>query len=289
MNATVVQQGTSQATPDVRDLGLLERVRWALADGYTITLRNLMHIRHMPEKLLNVTLMPIVFVLLFAFVFGSAIDVPGGGSYREYLMPGIFAQTMAWLALSTAIMIATDMAKGLMDRFRSLPMARSAVLVGQTAAELVENTLGLAVMALCGLAVGWRAHNGLWDTLAGIGLLLLFGFAMSWLGAFVGLLVRTPETANSLGMVVIFPLTFISTAFVPTEGMPSWLRPVAEWNLLSVTTNACRELFGNPVAMSPDSAWPLQHAVATSLIGSLVLLVVFMPLAIWRFRTASTH
>jgi ABC transporter DrrB family efflux protein len=186
-------------------------------------------------------------------------------------------------------MVATDMSKGLMDRFRSLPMARSAVLVGQTTAEVVENVLGLTVMALCGLLIGWQTHNGVLDTLAGFGLLLLFGFAMSWLGAFVGLLVRTPETANSLGMVVIFPLTFVSTAFVPTEGMPSWLRPVAEWNPLSVTTNACRELFGNPVASAPDAAWPLRHAVETSLIGSVVLLAIFMPLAIWRFRSAASH
>jgi ABC-2 type transport system permease protein len=248
-----------------------------------------MHIRHMPEKLMGVTLMPIVFVLLFAYVFGSAISVPGGGNYREYLMPGIFAQTMAWLAITTAIMVATDMTKGLMDRFRSLPMDRSAVLVGQTTAELVENALGLTVMAICGLAIGWRMHNGLWDSLAGFGLLLLFGFGMSWLGAFVGMLVRTPDTANSLGMIVIFPLTFVSTAFVPTEGMPSWLRPVAEWNPLSVTTNAARERFGNPVAMSPDAAWPLRHAVETSIIGSLVLLAIFMPLAIWRFRSAASH
>jgi ABC-2 type transport system permease protein len=288
MNATVVQ-GASRTASEPRDLSRLERVRWALTDGYTITRRNLMHIRHMPEKLMGVTLMPIVFVLLFAYVFGSAISVPGGGNYREYLMPGIFAQTMAWLAITTAIMVATDMTKGLMDRFRSLPMDRSAVLVGQTTAELVENALGLTVMAICGLAIGWRMHNGLWDSLAGFGLLLLFGFGMSWLGAFVGMLVRTPDTANSLGMIVIFPLTFVSTAFVPTEGMPSWLRPVAEWNPLSVTTNAARERFGNPVAMSPDAAWPLRHAVETSIIGSLVLLAIFMPLAIWRFRSAASH
>jgi ABC transporter DrrB family efflux protein len=267
----------------------LSRLRWAMADGYTITRRNLAHIRHVPEKLLGVTIMPVVFVVLFGYVFGSAISIPGGEDYRSYLLPGIFVQTMAFIAMSTAIVVATDMAKGLMDRFRSLPMARSAVLTGQTVAELLENVLGLAVMAACGLAIGWRPESGAADTLAGFGLLLLFGFAMCWLGAFVGLIVRTPDVANTIGMMVIFPLTFISTVFVPTEGMPAWLRPVAEWNPVSVTVTACRELFGNPVALAPDAAWPLQHAVATSLIGSLVLLAIFIPLSVWRFRSASSR
>jgi len=265
----------------------LGRLRWALADGWTVARRNLSHVRRVPEKLLDVTLQPIIFVLLFAFVFGSAIAVPGGGSYREFLMAGIFAQTMAFAAATTAVSVATDMSKGLIDRFRSLPMARSAVLTGRTVADLVASLLGVTVMALCGLAVGWRAHNGLLPTLAAFGLLLLFGFAMTWLGTYIGLLVRAPETAQVLMFVVMFPLTFVANTFVPTAGMPTWLRTVADWNPLSAVVAACRQLFGNPTAAVPaaDLALPLQHPVLASLAWSLLILAVFVPLAVRRYRT----
>ncbi len=261
------------------------RLRWALADALTVTRRNLAHIRHVPEKLLDVTLGPIIFVFLFAYVFGSAIQVPGGGSYREFLLPGIFAQSITFLAITTAVGVANDMQKGIIDRFRSLPMARSAVLVGRTVADLAQSVLGILVMAGCGLIVGWRAHNGLLSTLAGFGLLLLFGFAMTWVGTFLGMLVRTPETANTLGFVALFPITFIANTFVPTEGMPTFLRALADWNPLSATVAACRRLFGNPGAAYTGDAWPLQHPVAASLGYSLLLLAIFIPLAVRRYRS----
>lgn len=261
------------------------RLRWALADALTVTRRNLTHIRHVPEKLLDVTLGPIIFVFLFAYVFGSAIQVPGGGSYREFLLPGIFAQSITFLAITTAVGVANDMQKGIIDRFRSLPMARSAVLVGRTVADLAQSVLGILVMAGCGLIVGWRAHNGLLSTLAGFGLLLLFGFAMTWVGTFLGMLVRTPETANTLGFVALFPITFIANTFVPTEGMPTFLRALADWNPLSATVAACRRLFGNPGAAYTGDAWPLQHPVAASLGYSLLLLAIFIPLAVRRYRS----
>ena len=264
----------------------LARLRWALADGLTVTRRNLAHIRHVPEKLLDVTLGPIMFVFLFAYVFGSAIRVPGGGSYREFLLPGIFAQTISFLAVTTAIGVANDMQKGIIDRFRSLPMARSAVLVGRTVADLVQSILGLLVMTTCGLIAGWRAHEGIGRTLAGFGLLLLFGFAMTWVGTYVGLLVRTPETANTLGFTILFPITFIANTFVPTEGMPTVLRALADWNPLSATVMACRQLFGNPGAAYTGDTWPLQHPVAASLGYSLLLLAIFIPLSVRRYRTA---
>jgi ABC-2 type transport system permease protein len=264
----------------------LARLRWAVADGLTVTRRNLMHIRRVPEKLLDVTLQPVIFVLLFAYVFGSAIQVPGGGSYREYLLPGIFAQSIAFLAITTAVGVANDMQKGIIDRFRSLPMARSAVLVGRTVADLVQSILGLVVMSGAGLIVGWRANEGLLKTLAGFGVLLLFGFAMTWLGTFIGLLVRTPETANTLGFVVLFPVTFIANTFVPTEGMPAALKFMADWNPLSATVAACRQLFGNPGATYTGDAWPLQNPIVASVGYSLVILVIFVPLAVYRYRTA---
>ncbi|MDP9374995.1 MAG: ABC transporter permease, partial [Chloroflexota bacterium] len=225
------------------------------------------------------------FVFLFAYVFGSAIQVPGGGSYREFLLPGIFAQSITFLAITTAVGVANDMQKGIIDRFRSLPMARSAVLVGRTVADLAQSVLGILVMAGCGLIVGWRAHNGLLSTLAGFGLLLLFGFAMTWVGTFLGMLVRTPETANTLGFVALFPITFIANTFVPTEGMPTFLRALADWNPLSATVAACRRLFGNPGAAYTGDAWPLQHPVAASLGYSLLLLAIFIPLAVRRYRS----
>jgi ABC-2 type transport system permease protein len=268
---------------------LAARLYWAVADGLTVTRRNISHIRRVPEKLLDVTLQPMIFVFLFAYVFGSAIQVPGGGSYREYLLPGIFAQSIAFLAITTAVGVADDMAKGLIDRFRSLPMARSAVLVGRALADLTHSILGIAVMSACGLVVGWRAHEGILKTLAGFGLLLLFGFAMIWVGTYIGLIVRATETAQVIGFVALFPVTFIANTFVPTQGMPAVLRVMSEWNPLSATVAACRQLFGNPGAAYTGTAWPLQHPIVASVTLSLLLLVIFIPVAVQRYRTTMSH
>jgi ABC transporter DrrB family efflux protein len=178
-----------------------------------------------------------------------------------------------------------DMAKGVVDRFRSLPMARSAVLLGRTASDFVESLLAVAVMVVCGLIIGWRIENGVGQALGAFGLLLLLAYAMSWLGTWVGLIVRTPEAAQSIGFIVIFPLTFVANAFVPTDGMPAWMRTFANWNPVSATVHACRELFGNPVG-EPPTAWPLQHAIIVSIGWSLLILAVFVPLAVRRYRSA---
>lgn len=265
------------------------RLRWAIADGLTVTRRNLIHIRRVPEKLLDVTIQPIIFVFLFAYVFGSAIQVPGGGNYREYLLPGIFAQSVAFLAITTAVGVADDMSKGLIDRFRSLPMARSAVLVGRALADLTHSILGVAIMSICGLIAGWRAHEGLLSTLAGFGILLLFGFAMIWVGTFIGLIVRATETAQVIGFVALFPLTFVANTFVPTQGMPAVLRVIADWNPLSATVAATRLLFGNPGTTYTGSAWPQQHPIVASIGFSLALLIIFAPLAVHRYRTATSR
>ena len=200
------------------------RVRTAVQDGLVVTKRQLLQIPRVPELLVFSTIQPIMFVLLFAFVFGSAIPLPGGGSYREFLMAGIFVQTVAFASAATAVGLAEDMTKGLVDRFRSLPMAHSAVLVGRTNADVVRNAFTVVIMSLCGVLVGWRIHNGVLDALAAFGLLLLFGYAMSWVGAVIGLSVGSAETANTAGFIWLFPLTFLSNLFVPTGGMPSWLR-----------------------------------------------------------------
>ena len=267
----------------------LTQLRWVVQDSWTVARRHLLHIRYMPEKLADVTIQPLIFVFMFAYIFGSAIVVPGG-HYRDFLMPGIFTQSMAFASMSIMVGIVNDMSKGVMDRFRSLPMSRAAVLIGHTGANLIESVLGLIVMTGSGLVVGWRADLGLWPTLAGFGVLLLFGFAMTWIGAFVGLFLRSVEAAQGFGMVVMFPLTFVANTFVPTQGMPAWLRVIANWNPTSAVVAACRQLFGNSISTPQASTvWPLAHPVIAALIWCGVLIAVFLPLAVWRFRWAMSR
>ena len=264
-------------------------LRWLISDTLTIAKRNIVHIRRVPEKLFNVTIQPILFVLLFAFVFGNAIPIPGGGSYREYLMAGIFTQTIAATYMSTAVGVTEDMSKGIIDRFRSLPMTPGAVLGGRSVADLLESVLAVIVLVVMGLLIGWRAHNGFADTMAAIGLLLLFGFAMIWGGATLGLFARTTETANVIGFMIFFPISFVSNAFVPTSTMPPVLQTIAEWNPVSATTAACRNLFGNPNPMPANAAWPMQHPELASFLGSLLILAIFMPLALRRYNSTASR
>ena len=253
----------------------------AIADGLVITKRNLLQIPRVPELLVFSTIQPIMFVLLFAYVFGSAIPLPGGGSYRAFLMAGIFTQTVAFSTAVTAVGLAEDLQRGLIDRFRSLPMARSAVLVGRTNADLVRNVFIVIIMSLCGLLVGWRIEGGFWRALVGFALLLLFGYSMSWIGAIIGLSVRSVETANTAGFIWLFPLTFLSHAFVPTGGLPGPLKWIADHNPVSFVASACRDLFGNPNPFAIEGA--LWKAVAIN----LLILVIAVPIAVRKFRAAS--
>lgn len=258
----------------------------ALADGRVVAWRNLKRVPRIPELAIFAVLQSIMFVLLFAFVFGGAIPIPGGGSYREYLMPGIYVQTLTFAAVTTAIAMSDDMNKGIIDRFRSLPMARSAVISGRTTSDLVYNGGILVVLMLTGLAVGWRVHSDALHFLAAVVLLLAFAYAMAWLGVFIGLSVPTVEVAQQLGFIVLFPLTFVSNAFVPTGSMPSWLQPFAEWNPISSVVAACRELFGNPNPFAGDS-FPSEHPVLLSVLWLAAILVVFVPLGIHRYLKVS--
>lgn len=258
----------------------------SVGDGAIVTKRNLIKIKRVPDLLVFSTLSPIMFVLLFAYVFGSAIQVPGV-SYREFLMAGIFAQTVVFGATITGSGLAQDIQRGVIDRFRSLPMARSAVLVGRTTSDLVNNILVVIVMSITGLLVGWRIHSSFFEALAGFGLLLLFAYALSWPMAVVGLSVRSPEVFNNASFMVVFPLTFIANTFVDTSSLPPPLQVFAEWNPISAVTQAARELFGNTnPAVPPPDAWPLQNAVLMSLIWVVVLLVVFVPMAVHRYKKA---
>ena len=261
----------------------MSSLRIAVADGMVIGWRNLKRVPRIPELAIFAILQSIMFVLLFAFVFGGAIPLPGGGPYREFLMPGIFVQTLAFASITTAVAVADDMTKGLIDRFRSLPMARSAVLSGRTFADIIYNTVILVVLMVTGLAIGWRVNSGFADFILGIVLLLCFTYAMAWIGVFLGLSVPTVEVAQQLGFLVIFPITFLSNAFVPAETLPAPLQPIAEWNPVSALTGATRELFGNPNPFAAGS-FPGEHPLLMSVVWIVVLLAIFVPLAIRKYR-----
>ncbi|MFJ8183327.1 ABC transporter permease [Streptomyces sp. NPDC096105] len=242
-----------------------------------------------PEVVIFGLIQPIMFVVLFSYVFGGSLDIGGSTSpqvYREFLMAGIFAQTVTFATAGAGAGIAEDMHKGLIDRFRSLPMARGAVLTGRTLADMVQTALTLLVLAVVALLVGWRTHTGIGEVLGAFGLLLLTGYAFTWIGAVIGLSVRTPEAATSGGLVWLFPVTFVSNAFVDSSNMTPWLRHIADWNPFSATVQACRELFGNP-GVSTSDAWPMQHPVWASVIYSVLIIVVFRTLAVRRYRSAA--
>jgi len=264
-------------------------IRRALADGLVIAWRNLKRIPRIPELAIFAILQSIMFVLLFAFVFGGAIPIPGypsSNAYREYLMPGIFAQTIIFAAATTAIGMCDDINKGIIDRFRSLPMARSAVLTGRTSSDVVYNAGILVVLMPSGLAVGWSVNNGLPSFLAGVGLLLLFAFAMSWIGVWLGLSVPTVEVAQQVSFTVIFPITFVSNAFVLTQTLPDWLQPIAEWNPTSTLTTSLRELWGNP-SLPGGTSLASTEPILVTLVWIAVILAVFIPLGVRRYRSMS--
>ena len=247
---------------------------WALADGWVLAKRNLVQIPRIPELLVFATIQPVMFVLLFRYVFGGAIDV-GGESYVNFLMAGIFVQTVAFGSVSTGIGLADDLQRGLVDRFRSLPMARSAVLTGRTIADLVRNLFVVLVMLAVGLLVGFRPEAGPLGWAGAIGLLLLLSFAFSWVGATIALLMRSVEAVQSAGFIWLFPLTFASSAFVQTDGMPGWLQAFADRQPMTQVIDAVRGfLLGQPVG---SHGWQ-------ALAWCLGILVVFVPLSVSLYR-----
>ena len=253
-------------------------IRYAASDTFVLAWRNLLRIPRAPDLLLSFTVQPIMFVLLFVYVFGGAITTPGY-AYVDFLMPGIVAQTMAFGGFVTALSLADDLKKGLIDRFRSLPMARSAVLAGRTLADVATNLVSIAVMVAVGLIVGFSFSASPIEIVAGIGLLLLFGYAFSWIFALFGLISSSPEAAQAIGFILIFPLTFVSSAFVPVESMPAGLQQFAEVNPFTVTVDAMRALWlGAPAG---NSIW---GAVA----WSVGLIAFFAPLCVSRYRRAVT-
>ncbi|HEX5146069.1 MAG TPA: ABC transporter permease [Conexibacter sp.] len=267
--------------------GLRTRLRWQLADSLAFAGRNLAHVRQVPEKLMDVTLQPLMFVLLFAFVFGGVIHVPSG-NYREYLIGGIVVQTLGFGVMGPGVSIATDLTEGIVDRFRSLPASRAAYLYGHLLAELAAAMLGVAVMMLTGLLIGWGIHADVPHALAGVALIVLIATTALWVGTLLGVVVRVPDAVQGFVFVLIFPLTFVSNVFVPASGLPDGLRQVAEWNPFSAFAAALRTLFGNPTALPDNAPWPLTHPVLASVLWCAGLLALVVPLTIDRYRARTT-
>ena len=261
--------------------------RW-MSDGWTVTKRNLTKMKRSPDMLLFAVLQPIMFVLLFSQVYGGSIKVEGS-DYTQFLMAGIFGQTVVFGATFSGAAMAQDLKEGIIDRFRTLPMSSSAVLIGRTNSDLVLNVISMLIMMGTGLVVGWRVNTSLPEFLAGVGLLLLFSYAFSWVLALLGMSVKSPETINNASFMVLFPLTFISNAFVQSQNLPTPLRIFADWNPVSALVQAARELFGNLGTAPVPDAWPMQNAVATVLIGAAVMIVVFVPLCIRKFESISSR
>ncbi|MGH8965066.1 MAG: ABC transporter permease [Actinomycetes bacterium] len=266
--------------PPVHDRSILQQ-------SLTVVWRNLLHIKRMPEMLMDVTVQSVMFVLLFAYVFGGSIDVPGRGDYKEFLLPGIMVQTMVFSSAIVAMGLTNDLQKGIVDRFKSLPMSRSSVLIGRSISSLIHSSIGIFVMGATGLLIGWRIRGSAVDAVLGFLLLLLFGFAMIWLGIWVGSLMRTVESVQGFMFTVMFPLTFVANTFAPPEAMPAWLRFIAEWNPVSALTQATRVLWGNGPAALEDAAWPLHHPVLVTIAWSIIFTAVFAPLALAAFRRRS--
>jgi len=263
------------------------RLADGLRDVAVMTRRNLVHIAREPMQLADVTIQPVLFTLLFVYVFGSGIPVPGG-TYAAFAIAGLLLLNLTTSSMGTAIGLTSDLSTGIIDRFRTLPMWSPAVLIGRSLTDLLTAAICTLIVAGSGLLVGWRPTTGLAETLAGFGVALLFAYALSWLAGCVGLWARGVETAQSFGFLVLFPLSFISNALVPTRGMPDWLRTFADWNPVSAVTAACRMLWGNPNPSAASAAWSMQHPVWTAVAWSVAILVVCLPLGSMLYRRRTT-
>jgi ABC transporter DrrB family efflux protein len=253
-----------------------------------MTRRNLIHVRRDPMQLSDVTIQPVLFTLLFCYVFGAAMVLPGGASYTQFALAGLLVMNLTTSAVGTAIGLSTDLSTGVISRLRTLPMSSTAILVGRSISDLLAAMLCSVFIAVTGLVIGWRPEAALSSVLAGFAVALLFSYALSWLSASVGMAFSNPEAAQGIVFIVVFPLAFVSNVFVPTQGMPSWLQTIANWNPVSAVASACRELFGNPNPSASIPAWPMQHPVEASILWCLLILAVSVPLAarLYRRRTS---
>ncbi len=283
MTTTTVQRTGGAA--GTRPLGgVAERVM----NVVSMTRRNLVHISREPMQLSDVTIQPVLFTVLFIYLFGGAIPIPGG-SYTDFILAGLLALNLTTSTMGTAVGLATDLHEGMIERFRVLPMWRPAVLVGRSLADLLTSCLCALVVAVTGLAAGWRTSAGILSILGGFALVLLFAYSLSWVAACVGLNSKSPESAASFGFIVLFPLAFVSNAMVPTQHMPGWMQAVANWNPVSAVTAGARDLWHNPNPSAAVSAWPMQHPVEASLAWSVLIIALAAPLASWFFKRRTTE
>ncbi len=268
--------------------GAVSRLVSSLRNVAVMTRRNLVHIAREPMQLSDVTVQPVLFTVLFVYVFGSGMSIPGGGSYTDFVMAGLLTMNLVTSSMGTGVGLATDLSTGMIERFRTLPMWRSSVLVGRTVSDLLSAAICSVIVCLTGLAVGWRTDSSMWSVLAGFGVALFFAYALTWPTACLGLLAKEPESAMSIGFVIIFPLAFVSNALVPTLHMPSWLRVIADWNPVSSVTAAIRDFWGNPNPVPPNASWAVEHALAAALMWSVALIVIGAPIAAYLFRRRTT-
>lgn len=259
-----------------------------IRDSAIVAHRNLLTIVRVPTLLVTATVQPLMFVFLFAYIFGASL---GGDQYREFLLAGIFTQTVAFNAAFTTVGLAGDLQKGIIDRMRTLPMSRLAVLMGRTLSDLVVSIVSLGVMVVCGYIVGWRINGSIADAALAFAIILLFAFAMSWVGALTGLISPTVEVAQSAGLIWMFPLSFISSAFISAQTLPGPLRTIAEWNPITAVSAAGRKLFENdsPPSFAPATGWPADNCILYAVLCSLAILAIAMPAALLQYRKVASH
>lgn len=262
------------------------RLAWAVADAWVITGRDLAHWARQPGAVIaNTLLFPLMIVLMFGYLLGGAMTVPGGGDYRDFLMPGMFAMTMVFGIGATVTAVSADVARGITDRFRAMPMATSAVIAGRAAADMLSSAAALAVLTGCGWLVGWQPHRGATRAVAALALLLLLRFAFVWIGIYLGLTFYSSPEAVTAVRTLEFPIGFLGNPFVAISTMPVWIAAIAQWNPLSSTVSAARQLFGDPAGVSPS--WITDHAIVLAVAWPLLLIAVFFPLSLHRYRRLS--
>lgn len=268
--------------------GPVGRLREWTADVAVLTRRNLVHIAREPMQLSDATIQPVLFTILFVYIFGSAMVLPGGGDYHDFAIGGLVAMNLTTASTGTAVGLSSDLSTGVLNRFRTLPMSRSAILMGRAVSDLLSSALCGTIVLLTGYAIGWRPDHGLTGVVAGMAVAVFFAYALSWAMACIGLLFDDPESAAAVGLLFLFPLAFVSTCFVPSQGLPSVLRAIADWNPISAVAGATRDLFGNPNPASSVDIWPAQHPVAMALLASAAILAVCVPLASALLRRRTT-
>jgi ABC transporter DrrB family efflux protein len=265
------------------------RFRTQVRDVAVMTHRNLVHIRREPLQLSDVTLQPVLFTVLFVYILGAGVVLPSGGTYVDFAIAGLLGMNLVTSSMGTAVGLSTDLNTGVIDRFRTLPMWRPAVLVGRSVTDLFTAVVCAAIVAATGFAIGWRPDAGIGAVIGGFALFLFFSYSLSWGCGCLGLVSKGPESAQGIGLVILFPAAIVSNAFVPTQHMPTVMRVFANWNPISAVTTAGRQLWGNPNPSAAIQTWPMQHALLASLLWSVALLAVFAPLAVHLFRRRTTN